>query len=387
MSTASRFQGRFGYQPGLRVGTYPSPAPTVLQPPAPTVFPSMPAAVAPEPVAPIAPAPLAPPAAADPAPPVSAGTMPDPDTSASGPEGDGHNSAADLGPNPGTLGSLADAFGFGGMFGTGIGTGFGLSGYGALGSALGGLAGLATGVPGVGMAGAVAGSLADVADRNGMLSAAGLAPNFGLESALSSAFNNSTFGAFGKSLDAQLAETLGIPAPGTEYGLPGHHTDLPGGEQAQSKDPNAPNPDIADIDTSLTDKPTLGDVADNAPGQDKGADPANTPGSMPGSSVPGHSGVEESGSEGQGGMGSPDYGGADTSGGGYNRAGGYTGSGPDNTVQPWREAGIVHEGEIVIPAERVEQLGPEFLMMLAGPGANARNLGQTSRLAALAGLG
>jgi hypothetical protein len=37
-------------------------------------------------------------------------------------------------------------------------------------------------------------------------------------------------------------------------------------------------------------------------------------------------------------------------------SGGYTGAGHDGVVQPWRPAGIVHEGEVVIPAHKVRGL-------------------------------
>jgi hypothetical protein len=36
--------------------------------------------------------------------------------------------------------------------------------------------------------------------------------------------------------------------------------------------------------------------------------------------------------------------------------GGYTGAGDDGIVQPWKPAGVVHEGELVIPAHIVSRL-------------------------------
>lgn len=39
------------------------------------------------------------------------------------------------------------------------------------------------------------------------------------------------------------------------------------------------------------------------------------------------------------------------------QSGGYTGAGHDGVVQPWRKAGVVHEGELVIPAHMVRMMG------------------------------
>jgi len=81
----------------------------------------------------------------------------------------------------------------------------------------------------------------------------------------------------------------------------------------------------------------------------------------------GGDGGGEGGGEGGGdGGGDGDGGGGD--GGGWMR-GGYTGAGPDGVVQPNQPAGTVHEGEVVIPAHRVAQIGVDPLMQLAGPGA------------------
>lgn len=46
------------------------------------------------------------------------------------------------------------------------------------------------------------------------------------------------------------------------------------------------------------------------------------------------------------------------------RKGGYTGAGRDGVVQPGRQAGTVHEGELVLNANAVRSLPPELLALL-----------------------
>ena len=184
-----------------------------------------------------------------------------------------------------------------------------------------------------------------------------------------------------------------FPRPARNTACRGIDRDLPG----YVSDPS----DFADVSDEVSEDPVAPtDLAPGMPGLADMPDPANVPGAMWGSQVPGHSGLEFAGSEGQGGMGSGDVGansgnpGDPDSGTGNNSGdesgmmrGGYTGSGADLVVQPWREAGVtVHEGELVLPAHRVAQLAPETLLSLVGPGANWRNMAQTSRLAQLAGL-
>ena len=74
------------------------------------------------------------------------------------------------------------------------------------------------------------------------------------------------------------------------------------------------------------------------------------------------------GTGGDGGMGADGSDGPGGDGDGW-MVGGYTGAGPDGVVQPDQPAGTVHEGEVVIPAQQVQQHGVEPLMALAGPGA------------------
>lgn len=352
---ASRFQGRFGYQPSLRAGLYPGQTPGALpQQPVPTV--QTPQAQQP---------------AAQPAPVVSAGSMPmGEEPRGDGPDG-GANTYGDFGPSPGTLG--------GGL------SGFGVANYGTMGSVLGGLAGLALGVPGLGMVGGTIGSAIDTENVNGMLSAAGFAPGMNTPEA---ALSNSSFGLAGRSTDQQLADQLGIPAPGVQYGLPGHELDLPASNSLGAISTQAHEaqhdigPPSAHTGVDFTSAPgygNFGDPSDPGFGGDKG-DTTDTSGGFGTTSMSGSKGADFGGF----GFGGGDFGdkgdagsasasASDASpgpGGGGDKGdpgwqdGGYTGAGPDGAVQPDQAAGTVHEGETVLNAEATNYYGAPLLLML-----------------------
>lgn len=332
---ASRFQGRFGYGPGLAVGRYgpqtfgqtlPGPSGGQGQGQA-TPAPAQPAQT-----------------------PVAAGAAPvpaNPDPNGDGPEGTASNMG--MGPSPGTLG--------GGLSGWGVGT------YGTAGSVLGGLASLATGVPGLGLAAGALGTYADAREANGMLADFGLAPSIDWGQA---ALSNATLGLAGQSIDTQLSAVSPLGSTWGAYagidpevfGLPRHELDLPaaGADEAP--------PDIGSYLDTMQPEPDMPMAAVD-------------PGSYGGFGGPGGS-VGGSGPSGGGDFG--DYGDMGDP-GGYGDAtymrGGYTGAGADGVVQPAQPAGTVHEGEVVIPAHAVQQYGLPLLMQLAQGNA------PSSRLAAL----
>jgi hypothetical protein len=172
---ASRFQGRFGYGPGLRVGQFGDAQQNSI--------PSLPD-VPQGPIAPQQPAP-------QPEAPVYAGAQPQRE--------DGGNTPGDLGApfgEPVPLGSL----------------GLGAGNYGMLGSALGGLAGLAAGVPGLGLAAGALGTYADQQAFNTSLANRNFNGRVEFGPALAS---NLTFGLAGRSAadqfnDAFQAGNLGV---------------------------------------------------------------------------------------------------------------------------------------------------------------------------------
>jgi hypothetical protein len=187
-----------------------------------------------------------------------------------------------------------DQMGRGGSFGQ---FGWGAPNYGQIGGLVGGLAGLAVGVPGLGLAGSALGTLADVTNINSLLSEYG-APTIGLSGGLSALANNMTFGLLGESLDSQVSAVSPLGSTWGPYG---------------------------------------------------GIDPEAAPSVMAGMGV----GVGDYGNNDTGVTGDHDNGmGA---GFGYMH-GGYTGAGDDGIVQPWKPAGVVHEGELVIPAHIVSRL-------------------------------
>jgi hypothetical protein len=286
---ASRYQGRFGYRPALRVLPYPSP----MEPPGDMLLPPpQQQPPQPPPVAPAAPQPA----------PVYAGAMPQ----------DGANN------DPGFAGYGQwgeDQKGRGGSFGQ---FGWGAPNYGQIGGLVGGLAGLALGVPGLGLAASALGTLADVTKVNSLLSEYG-APTIGLSGGLSALANNLTFGQLGESLDRQVSAVSPLGSTWGPYG---------------GIDPEAAQPG--------------------------GTQPAQ-PGGMPGPTI----NYDDSYGYGMG-VGGGGYGNNDTgvtgnhdngmgAGFGYMH-GGYTGAGDDGIVQPWKPAGVVHEGELVIPAHIVSRL-------------------------------
>lgn len=319
---ASRFQGRFGYGPGLAVGRY-----------GPQTFgQTLPGPSGGQGQGQATPAPTAPAQT-----PVSAGSQPAPAVGTPDPQGDGPSGEGPpgMGSNPGNLG--------GGL------SGFGFSNYGTAGSVVGGLAGLA-GVPGAGLAGGMIGTYADVQNLNGQLAGLGLAPDIGFGQA---ALSNGTFGFAGRSANDQFGDKIGFDA----------FAEAP--LSAFQDAPAAPTGEVAE-----------GSLTGGLDGGNK-ADTSGDVGSYGGFGGPGGS-VGGSGPSGGGDFG--DYGDMGDP-GGYGDAtymrGGYTGAGADGVVQPAQPAGTVHEGEVVIPAHAVQQYGLPLLMQLAQGNA------PSSRLAAL----
>lgn len=177
--TASRFQGRFGYAPGMTPGNY--------LPAMPSLLPS------------VQPPPQAPGMSAQQPTPVSAGSTP---AQQAAQEQRSAMSADGAGQQP-------DA-GYGAPAGFGGPSGMGVS-YGTVGGALGGLAGMAMGVPGLGVVGSALGTLADVNTYNDQLSAMGLAPSVSFGPAFG---NNMSFGFMGQSAQAQAADAAGMTPDG-----------------------------------------------------------------------------------------------------------------------------------------------------------------------------
>jgi len=360
---SSRFQPRFGYGPGLRVGQYPGSGPSLLP------------SVAPPPVAqpgglPAAAGSVAQPAPAAPETPISAGSVPQSDSGSGWDQQS--NSTQDLGPNPGQMGSLTD-----------------LS-YGQIGSVLGGIAGMATGVPGLGTVAGAFGGLLDAQSLNGTLQSMGLAPNISELAAMANAA--SPFGMAGMSADQQFGNIAGkahdLDAVESFFGF----STLNEIEAQQAAEAAAAAAAAAEQQAMEQGMPSPGfggtygygtDPANGIGSGDFGAASAAGRGESVGPPGPdaAYGGSESGGTGGTGGG----VGGADASdspggdGDGW-QAGGYTGAGQDGAVQPAQPAGRVHEGEVVIPAHMVQHYGLPLLMGLVD-GSVPR-----SKLAALAGL-
>jgi hypothetical protein len=218
-----------------------------------------------------------------------------------------------------------DQKGRGGSFGQ---FGWGAPNYGQIGGLVGGLAGLALGVPGLGLAASALGTLADVTKVNSLLSEYG-APTIGLSGGLSALANNMTFGQLGESLDRQVSAVSPLGSTWGPYGGIDPEAAPPGAITSLNGFSFGPAPDTGNLTTPEPPEPTLTFSFDNV-SYSQGAQSAE-PGGMPGPT----SDYDDS------------Y--------GYMR-GGYTGSGDDGIVQPWKPAGIVHEGELVIPAHIVSRL-------------------------------
>jgi hypothetical protein len=325
--TASRFQTRLGYAPGLRVGQYPgAAAPVPMAPPA--------AGVAPVGAAPVTPsAPMAPGGSIAPgaAAPVMAGSVRT-DRQPGGYDGGGAGGSAQ------------------GDYG-----GPGPSGIGSTGSVVGDLAGFGR------EAGLAAGSLA-----GGPMGVAG----FGL-GAIASGIANA-FGA--PQTAAAIAQAIGLPnqAP-VGYTSSGYGAEAKGTETAYGMSATPPGtPALGPSDMS---------AIGPAPGKDDiGAPTAEAMGGGYGDkSGADFGGADNAGADGTGSSGeaSGDSNGAD--GGGDKMRGGYTGTGEDGILQADKVSGRHHEGEVVIPAAQVARYGMTPLMMLA------RGKVEPTRLASLLG--
>lgn len=301
--TASRFQTRFGYGPELRAGQYPvQPAAAPLAPAAPSYAPPTLAPPAPAPAAPVAPTA---PAVAPVAPPVSAGSN---TADLFRPQTDGVSAGDGTFPGYGEFETV-------GQFGTTLGTLAGLAG----------MAGL--GIPGLGSAISAVGTALDVSNRNQQLADLSIPDRVNYPSALLSGM---TLNALGRSPQDQFDAIWGQVAPDPASLTP-ENTAFP-------DNPFGPAPNTGNLTTPTPDMtPNLnfdfGNVSYTGGGGYGAADPGGY------------------GANADNGMGA---------GFGY-QAGGYTGAGPDQQVQPWQPAGTVHEGEHVSNAAATSYYGPDVL--------------------------
>lgn len=307
-TVASRFQGRFGYAPGLRVGTYPGAGQPAPQTPATgTQAPSI--AFMPTPG--YTPSPLAQMAASTPAPQVTAGATPLDRRNAMDGAGSSEQ-AAYGGPGPTGMASTGDI----GADAIGFGTAAGRASLGTIGS---GVVGSALGVM-----------------------ASGLANALGFPETAQ-----------------DIAQTIGLSGPITGY-AEGQQNPAAYGEQSPGSTEGGAKADTAnDPNTSVSYGSDFG--MGGISGQDMGLGDygpganASDYGDFGGGSVGDSSNAESSPGSSEGG---------DKGDSAWMR-GGYTGSGPDRVVQPTQPAGTVHEGEVVIPAAQVARYGLAPLMMLA----------------------
>jgi hypothetical protein len=280
---ASRYQGRFGYRPALRVLPYPSP----MEPPGDMRLPpSEQQPPAPQPAQQPAPQPA----------PVYAGAMPQ----------DGANN------DPGF-----DRYGQWGE--NRNNTTFGLPGWSTGLGVLGTLAGLATGTPGLGLLGTAIGTALEARDIDARFAGLSVPDRVDYDRGL---LGNLTFGLLGRTPEAQWNDFFDQVQPTQGAAPPGAITSL-------NDFSFGPAPDTRNLTTPEPPAPTMTFSFDNV-SYSQGAQSAQ-PGGMPGPT----SDYDDS------------Y--------GYMR-GGYTGAGDDGIVQPWKPAGVVHEGELVIPAHIVSRL-------------------------------
>lgn len=304
-SIASRFQGRFGYAPGLRVGTYPGGGQAGQQAPV-TGTQASPSAFTPTPT--YAPSPLAQLMAPQAQPQVMAGSL-NPDQRR-GYDGGGAGSSeqgAYGGPGPTGMGST-------GNFGqdlAGFADAAGRASMGAIGS---GVVGSALGVM-----------------------AAGLTNALGFPETAQ-----------------DIAGTLGLSGPITGYAV-GQQNPAAYGEQAGIGD--AKGVAGADPSTQTSYGSDFGLGADGAGVGGSNSDNSNSNSTS--------AGQDAAGNDGTGAGGAGTGAGAPGNDSGEWMRGGYTGAGADGAVQAARPAGTVHEGEVVIPAAQVARYGLSPLMMLA----------------------
>lgn len=337
IGTASRFQTRLGYAPGLRVGQYPgAAAPVPMAPP--------PAGSTPPGAAPVTPsAPMASPASIAPgaAPPVMAGSMRPDERPFSGYQGGGAGESAQ-----GTYG------------------GPGPSGIGSTGSVLGDIAGFGRDA-GLAASGLMGGPMGVVGTTFGAL-ASGLAAALGYPETA-----------------ATMARASGLPGV-APVGYTGAVAEGPGATVGQAVDIGAfGTPDLGEAPAGGYGTPGVSVKGDEFGAANMGYGPADDPskgadiaysGDYGGGDKGDNSGADGSSGEASGDSSGPDGGG--DKGGDWMR-GGYTGAGPDGVVQPNRIAGRVHEGEAVIPAPMVARYGLTPLMLLA------RGQVEPSRLSAM----
>lgn len=333
--TASRFQSRFGYAPGLRVGTYPGMAQGQQAPATGAVAPASPFIPTPAytPPAPSALAQLAAPPVAAPAPaPVTAGAyVPNPRVNE--PDGAGDSAQGDYGgPGPSGIASTGnvadDAWGFANAAGR---MGSGLMGSGVVGSAL--------GVMGAGLVNAL--GFPETAQ--------------------------------------QIGSAIGLPGQITGYDPtqpnPAAYSEVSPG----STDGGLKSDTLNDPNTTVSYGSEFGLGPDNQ-GQDMGYGQYGPGGNAADYGDYGGGDKGDSAGDGSNGESSPgDPGGGDKGDSNGWQRGGYTGAGTDGVVDPARPAGTVHEGEAVIPANQVARYGLAPLLMLA------RGKVDPSRLAALMG--
>lgn len=315
--TASRFQGRFGYAPGLRVGTYPGVGQPAPQAPV-TGTQAPPVAFTPTPA--YTPSPLAQllPSTPAPQPQVMAGSL-NPDERR-GYDGGGAGSSeqgAYGGPGPTGMASTGNF----GMDALGFGSAAGRAGMGAIGS---------------GVVGSAFGAMAS-----------------GLANALG----------FTETAE-DIAGTLGLSGPITGYDPNATTNPAAYGEQAGIGDPKGDPGADPNTPTSYGVDFGLGPESMGQDGAGVGGDNSDN-----GNSNSTSAGQDASGGNDGSGAGGPGTGagapGNDSGDAGEWMRGGYTGAGRDGAVQPAQPAGTVHEGEVVIPAAQVARYGLAPLLRLA----------------------
>lgn len=251
-------------------------------------------------------------------------------------QGGGYNTGLDPGVSP--MGMAGVAGDIAGRVGSALGSSVGMIG-GPIGGALG--------------SAAVTGMTAGMA-TNG-LNAIG-APGINIGSALASSV---TGGMLGQSVAQQAAANMASMNPTMGPAMPAEIA------MAQL---NAAIIGSTDFDGNTGASPGAGLNGSAAPADIGGWSAAPTSyGDSTGGDVAGSPGDPAGNSS----AGAPGDGPGEAGQGGNYRRGGYTGDGDDNVVQPGREAGRVHEGEVVIPAAMVQRYGLAGLLGLVDGSAPA----------------
>ncbi len=222
-----------------------------------------------------------------------------------------------------------------------------------------------------GLFGAAVGMMNPVGIVSGTLSAltAGGLRAAGLENAARGLFNASVLGVANFGEPNSLGNMGGEPSTGQNLGGGGPNSGGNLSEPGMVTDPNVATGALLGSEFGNLD---FGGLTGDSSGMDNGGMGNPGDGSTSGGGLGGASG------EGGGlndGTGSSDPGGSAASGSNASegwRKGGYTGSGEDGKVDPYKEAGPAHEGEYVLRHEATRHYGPDILAAL-NAGAIPRN--------------